>query len=152
MRLRVSILLLCVLLALSVTDVRAMPSQRTAAATVLSTYYGLLNVAMQTGDFSAVVTAYAPDAVLTWSSALGVTTVFKGRAAIAGYYKAVYAKFPRLHFTLVGSEHNLSPSILLRYEKAITPSMVVPARCAHLFMIQSGLIASDDWVTYFPGK
>jgi hypothetical protein len=136
----------------SAVRAQAAPSQDISALSVLSTYYTALNAAMQSGDFSAVIAAYAPDAVLTQSNALGVTKVFHGRAAIGAYYKAVWTKYPSLHFTLVGNERDLSPSILFRYEQAATPTMSVPARCAHLFAIRNGLISSDDWVTYFPGK
>jgi hypothetical protein len=106
---------------------------------------------MQTGNFADLATVYAPDATLTQSTALGVTKVFHGLPAIAAYYKGVYSKLSGLHFTLT-AERGLAPAVFLRYESASTPTMTVPARCAHLFVVKNGLIASDDWVTYFPGK
>jgi hypothetical protein len=152
MRTRLGSLLLCLLFILSVTSSHVAAAHRASSQDVIASYYDTLNAALTSGDLSGVVAFYAPDATLTQSNALGITQVFHGRTAIAGYYKGLYAKFPGAHFTLTGSQRNLSPSILFRYEIAGTPSMTVPARCAHLFILRSGLIVTDDWVTYFPGK
>jgi hypothetical protein len=152
MRLRLGSFLLSALLVLSATRASAAPVQVGTAHAVISTYYSTLNAAMKSGDVSQVTGAYGPDAVLTQSNALGVTKVYRGRVAIAGFYQGLYTKFPGLHFTLAGSQRDLSASILFRYEQASTPAMTVPARCAHLFTVSNGLIATDDWVTYFPGK
>jgi hypothetical protein len=42
--------------------------------------------------------------------------------------------------------------VVIFYEHAGTPATAVPGRCAHTIVVQNGLIASEDWVTYFPGK
>jgi hypothetical protein len=65
--------------------------------------------------------------------------------------KALYAKLPSLHFGLT-SERTLAPNILLRYEHGSTPTMPNGPRCAHLFVVQNGLIQTDDWVSYFAGS
>jgi hypothetical protein len=111
----------------------------------------LLNPDLVSGDFSNLSTLYAPDAVLTQSSPLGVTKVYRGRAAIMDYYKALYARVPGLHFT-VASQRLLAPAIVLRYMRAATPSMTAPARCLHVFVIDGGMISTEEWTVYFAGK
>lgn len=151
---RIATLIGCTLLIGAATAAPASaqsPSSQASARAVIATYFSALNASMKSGDFAAVVAAYAPDATLTQSNPKGVTKVFHGRTAIGGYYKGLWAKFPGLEFTL-RSERTLAPTIVLRYEVAGTPSMTVPGRCSHLFVIQNGLIASEDWVTYFGGK
>jgi hypothetical protein len=140
------------LLAVLPAHVSAQTRTHTAsAATLISTYYSHMNVDFQSGDFSDLSQFYAPDAVLTQSNPAGVTKVYKGLAAITAFYKATYAKLPSLHFGLT-AERSLGPNILLRYEHGSTPTMANGPRCAHLFMVQNGLIQTDDWVTYFAGK
>ncbi len=121
-----------------------------SAKALVSTYYSHINVDFQNGDFSDLSTFYASNAVLTQSNPAGVTTVFKGVAAITAFYNGLYAKLPKLHFALT-SERTLSPTLLLRYEHGSTPTMANGPRCMHLFTVINGLIQTDDWVGYFAG-
>jgi hypothetical protein len=121
-----------------------------SAKALVSTYYNHINVDFQNGNFTDLSTFYAPNAVLTQSNPAGVTTVFKGLAAITAFYNGVYAKLPKLHFALT-AERSLSPTILLRYEHTSTPTMANGPRCEHLFTVLNGLIQTDDWTTYFAG-
>lgn len=122
-----------------------------SAQVLISTYYDHMNVDFQSGMFNDLAMFYAPDAVFTQSNPAGVTKVYKGLAAITAFYKGLYAKLPSLHFGLA-AERDLSPTILLCYEHGSTPTMPDGPRCAHLFTVVHGLIVTDDWVTYFPGK
>jgi hypothetical protein len=126
-------------------------AQAASAQALISTYYSHMNVDFHSGDFSDLPMFYAPDAVLTQSNPAGVTTVYKGLAAITAFYKGLYAKMPNLHFALT-TERSLSPSILLRYEHGSTPTMPNGPRCMHLFLVQNNLIQTDDWASYFAGK
>jgi hypothetical protein len=121
-----------------------------SAKALVSTYYSHINVDFQSGNFSDLSTFYAPNAVLTQSNPAGVTTVFKGLAAITAFYQGLYAKMPKLHFALT-AERSLSPTILLRYEHGSTPTMANGPRCVHLFTVVNGLIQTDDWASYFAG-
>jgi len=126
-------------------------SPATTAQALISTYYSHINSDFQSGDFSDLSMFYGPDSVLTQSNPAGVTKVYSGLAAITGMYKGLYAKLPSLHFGLA-AERSLGPTILLRYERGSTPTMPNGPRCMHLFTVANGLIQTDDWVAYFPGK
>jgi len=118
---------------------------------VATRYFAVLNAGMMSGDFSALATVYAPDATLTQSTPKGVTKVFHGLAALTGFYQKLRATFPGTQWTTV-SWHSPVPTVAIYYERAGTPSMAVPARCAHTVVVQNGKITSMDWVTYYPGK
>lgn len=125
--------------------------QQPSPQQVARQYFAALNAGMKSSDFSALATVYAPDATLTWSNPLGVTTVVHGRAALTRFYQGVRAKFPGLQWATT-SWHSVAPTVVIFYERAGTPGMAAPGRCAHTIVVQNGKITSIDWVTYYPGK
>ncbi|MGH3577371.1 MAG: hypothetical protein ACRDU0_07430 [Mycobacterium sp.] len=40
---------------------------------------------------------------------------------------------------------------MTEYEHTGSPSLSVPARCSHVFVIQQGMSVSCDFTTFFPG-
>ncbi len=121
------------------------------ASQVVTTYFGILNAGMKSGDFSALATVYAPDATLTRSTPKGVTTVIHGLPAITGFYQTLPTLAPGYQWTTT-SMRSLAPDIVLAYERAGTPSMAVASRCAHVIVVHGGKIVSYDWIAFFPGK
>jgi uncharacterized protein (TIGR02246 family) len=118
---------------------------------VIASYIQALNDGMQTGDFTALVNLYAPDAVLTASTPAGVTKVSTGTAEIAAYFQAFQTAHPGLVFA-VDSVRVLSPHIVLTYEHASPPGASAPGRCMHVYIIKQGQVQSLDWATFYPGK
>ena len=121
------------------------------AQPVVTTYFGILNAGMKSGDFSLLASVYAPDATLTQSKPAGVTSVFAGLAAITGFYQTFQTKVAGYQWTQE-TMRSLARSVVLSYEHAGSPPLTVPGRCAHLFVVREGLIQSLDWVTFFPGQ
>lgn len=120
------------------------------AATVHA-YFRILNAGMQSGDFSAMASVYAPNGTLTQSNPLGQTKVSHGVSEIIAYYKTAYTKLAGYHFTQ-DAMRALSSDTLLSYEHAGSPPLSVAARCAHVFVIKNGKIKTLDWVTFYPGQ
>jgi hypothetical protein len=120
-------------------------------AAVITSYVQALNDGIQTGDFSALVSIYAPDAVLTASTPAGVTTTATGSAQIAAFFQKFRAAHPGLVFA-VDSLRIIAPHDVLTYEHASPPGWVAPGRCMHLYVLKAGHIASLDWATFFGGK
>jgi hypothetical protein len=118
---------------------------------VVQKYFGILNAGMQSGDFSALATVYAADAVLTQNSPAGVTNVYHGLAEITGFYQATYAKLKGFQWTQ-DAMRKLSGTVVLSYEHAGSPPLTVPGRCSHLFVVKGNKIHSLDWTTFYPGK
>ena len=122
------------------------------ARRVVTRYFGILNAGMAStnGDFSALASVYAKDAVLTQSSPAGVTNVFEGLDAVTDFYVAAWQNFHGATWT---QDHvrNLASTVVLSYEHAGRPGQTKPGLCAHLFTVDSGRIRSLDWVTYYPG-
>jgi hypothetical protein len=118
---------------------------------VITNYVQALNDGIQTGDFSALLAIYAPDAVLTASTPNGVTTTATGTAELQTFF----THFRSIHLGLVfavDSVRVLSPHLVLTYEHASPPGWVAPGRCMHLYTIQHGQVQSLDWATFYPGK
>ena len=139
---------LLVLCALVAPHTRAQAALYPATAqAVVTTYLQALNDGMRQGDVSTVPPLYAPDATVTFSTADGVTKVFRGRAAITRFYRHLLQMIPGFQWR---QDHlrTLSPTVVLSYEHPVTPGQVVVGRCAHLFVLQDGQIESLDWVVY----
>lgn len=118
---------------------------------VITSYIQALNEGIRTGDFSALVRIYTPDAVLTASTPNGVTTTATGSVQIEAFFVHFSTLHPGLVFA-VDSIRIISPHIVLTYEHASPPGWVAPGRCMHLYTIKAGHIESLDWATFFPGK
>ena len=118
---------------------------------VITTYIQDLNAGIQSGDFSALVHLYAPDAILTASTPNGVTTTATGSAQIEAFFVHFRSIHPGLVFA-VDSIRIISPHVVLTYEHASPPGWVAPGRCMHLYTIKAGHIESLDWATFFPGR
>jgi hypothetical protein len=120
-------------------------------AQVITNYVAALNAGIQSGDFSALLAIYAPDAVLTASTPNGATTVATGTAQLQAFFTHFRSIHPGLVFA-VDSVRVLSPHIVLTYEHALPPGFSEPGRCMHLYTIQHGQVQSLDWATFYPGE
>jgi hypothetical protein len=118
---------------------------------VITSYVQALNVGIQSGDFSALLAIYAPNAVLTASTPNGVTTTATGTAELQAFFTHYRSIHPGLVFA-IDSMRVLSPHIVLSYEHALPPGFSAPGRCMHLYTIQHGQVQSLDWATFYPGK
>ncbi len=127
------------------------PSHLLSASEVVEHYFSILNVGIKSGNFSALNSVFASDATLTRSTLDGKTTVYHGLADITGFYDTLPAKVPGFQWT-TDSLRSPSTTVVLAYEHAETPSMALPSRCAHVFVVQNGKIVSYDWVVFFAGK
>lgn len=127
------------------------PSHLLSASEVVEGYFSILNAGMKSGNFSALSSVFASDATLTRSTLDGKTAVYHGLAAITGFYNTLPAKVPGFQWT-TDSLRSSSTTVVLAYEHAGTPSMALPSRCAHVFVVQNGKIVSYDWVVFFSGK
>jgi hypothetical protein len=123
----------------------------TSASTVVTTYLQLFNAGIRSGDFSAMDSVFAPDAILTQSSPRGVTMVLHGLAAFTSFYQGLKTKFAGYQWT-VESMHSLAPNVVLVYQHAGSPPLLVADRCVQVFVVQNGKINSYDWATYYPGQ
>ena len=136
---------------ISCSDPPLATTSRSPTATVHA-YFQVLNAALQSGDFSALASVYAPNATLTQSNPLGQTTVSHGTAQITAFYRqSIFPKIAGYHFTQ-DAMRNLTKTTLLSYEHAGSPPLSVAARCSHLFVIKDGKIMTLDWVIFFPGQ
>ena len=127
------------------------PSHVLSASEVVEHYFSVLNAGMKSGNFSALNSVFASDATLTRSALDGKTTVYHGLAAITSFYDTLPTKVPGFQWT-TDSQHSPSPTVVLAYEHAGTPSMALPSRCAHVFVVEEGKIVNYDWVVFFAGK
>src|SRR5690348_17236128 len=70
--------------------VSAKPAQQHSSAEgVARAWMVALNAGMATGDFTALGQLYAADATFTQSTPAGVTTVYRGRAQILGFFRGL---------------------------------------------------------------
>jgi hypothetical protein len=127
------------------------PSPQSSAQEVAARYFTVLNAGMTSGNFAALASVYAPDATLRASNPTGVTTVVHGLAALTAFYQGLRAKFPGYQWA-TARWLRVAPSVVIFYERAGTPAMAAPGRCAHTIVVRHGKIASIDWVTYYPGR
>ncbi len=127
------------------------PSHLLSASEVVEHYFSILNAGIKSGNFSALNSVFASDATLTRSTLDGKTTVYHGLAEITGFYDTLPTKVPGFQWT-TDSLRSPSTTVVLAYEHAGTPSMALPSRCAHVFVVQNGKIVSYDWVVFFAGK
>src|SRR5712692_4305056 len=118
------------------------PSHLLSASEVVEHYFSILNAGIKSGNFSALSSVFASDATLTRSSLDAKTT---------GFYDTLPTKVPGFQWT-TDSLRSPSTTVVLAYEHAGTPSMALPSRCAHVFVVQNGKIVSYDWVVFFAGK
>src|SRR5690348_7583617 len=88
------------------------PSHQPGAQEVVTAYFGILNSGMKSGDFSALDTVFAPDATFTRSTPKGVTTVYRGIAAITRFYQTLPAAAPGYQWK-TDSPQVLAPSVVL---------------------------------------
>jgi len=122
-----------------------------SATTVVTTYLQLFNVGMKSGDFSTMSSVYAPEATLTQSNPKGVTAIIHGLANITTFFQGLKTKFSGYQWT-VESMHSLAPNVVLVYQHAGSPPLLVADRCVQVFVVQNGKITSYDWATYYPGQ
>jgi ketosteroid isomerase-like protein len=127
------------------------PSHLLSASEVVEHYFSILNAGIKSGNFSALNSVFASDATLTRSTLDGKTTVYHGLAEITGFYDTLPTKVPGFQWT-TDSLRSPSTTVVLAYEHAGTPSMALPSRCAHVFVVQNGKIVSYDWVVFFAGQ
>jgi uncharacterized protein YdaL len=127
------------------------PSHPLSASEVVDHYFSILNAGIKSGNFSALSSVFASGATLTRSTLDGKTTVYHGLAEITGFYDTLPTKVPGFQWT-TDSLRSPSTTVVLAYEHAGTPSMALPSRCAHVFVVQDGKIVSYDWVVFFAGK
>lgn len=118
---------------------------------VISNYVAALNAGIQSGDFSALLAIYAPDAVLTASTPKGVTTVSTGTAELGTFFQNYRTAHPGLVFA-VDSVRILSPHVVLTYKHAAVPTWLAPGRCMHIYTIKAGKVQSLDWATFYGGQ
>jgi hypothetical protein len=147
---KVSLLLisLCLILFSAPARVTAQSaSGQTSADAVVATYYQILNAGLNGADFSALASVFAPDATLTNSTTLGATIEVHGLNALIAFYRNIALRFPGMQF-IRDRTYYLSPTIVLNYEHAPVPSLRVPGRCSHLFVLRNGRIEQLFWVVY----
>lgn len=121
------------------------------ASEVVQDYFSILNAGMKSGNFSALSSVFASNATLTRSTLDGKTTIYHGLTAITAFYNTLPAKVPGFQWT-TDSMRSPSAKVVLAYEHAGTPSMTLPSRCAHVFVVEAGKIVTYDWVVFFAGK
>ena len=109
-----------------------------------------LNAGMETGDFRALGQLYADDATFTVSTPAGVTTVYRGRDQILGFYRGLAVAERGSTFTQ-DSLTRLAPDVVLAYEQAGKPGQSKPARCIHVYQVRKGLIRNEHWTVFFGG-
>ena len=126
------------------------PSKVLSVSEVVEHSFRIVNAGMKSGNFSALKSVFASDATLTRSTLDGKTTVYHGLAAIISFYDTLPAKVPGYQWT-TDSLRTLSENVVMAYEHAGTPSMTLPSRCAHVFVVEDGKIVSYDWVVFFAG-
>jgi hypothetical protein len=126
-------------------------SDQQGALAVVATYYQILNAGLRNGNFSAMASVYAPDAMLSRSLPSGDTIVVHGLNQIISYYHQGYLSFPGNQFVR-DAWYQLSPNIVLNYEHTVNPAQRQGARCSHLFVLQNGKIKQLFWVAYFAGS
>ena len=127
------------------------PQPKPSATTVVRTYLQLFNAGMRSGDFSTIASVFASNTTLTQSNPKGVTAVIHGLAAITSFYQGLKTKFSGYQWT-VESMHSLAPNVVLVYQHAGSPPLLVADRCVQVFVVQNGKITSYDWATYYPGQ
>ena len=119
------------------------PQPKPSATTVVRTYLQLFNAGMRSGDFSTIASVFASNATLTQSNPKGVTAVIHGLAAITSFYQGLKTKFSGYQWT-VESMHSLAPNVVLVYQHAGSPPLLVADRCVQVFVVQNGKINSYD--------
>jgi hypothetical protein len=130
---------------------RAETAHVPSAMAVVQKYFRSFNAGMRSGNFSTLRSVYQPNAVLTQSNPFGETKVSHGLDQIIAFYQAAYAKFDGYHWTQ-DSTRLLAKNVVLNYEFAGIANKGVPGRCAHVFVIRKGKIASLDWITFYSGQ
>jgi hypothetical protein len=130
------------------------PSRQSRALLVAHSYLATFNADMLTGDFSSLVSMFAPNATLTMYSALPGNTSrdevdqAHGTAAIARIFGTFHAAF---------AGHQWGPMLVLRatatqvvsVERARSPYAGYPPRMETVFTIRGGQIRRLDWTVYF---
>jgi hypothetical protein len=122
---------------------------------VVQAYFQIFNAGLQSGDFSALSTVYAPDATLIQSNSKNVVTILHGVSDIIAWYTSTFgigtpghgSQFtPDLRYPPMQS---LAPHVVLTYEFALPSGFSQAGYCMHVFTLQYGWIESAHWVTYF---
>jgi hypothetical protein len=153
MRFRITSLLLCSILLLSVMATRS-PARTSAAAgmrspaAVVVTYFNIANSILRGASTSTLSNVYAPGATLVVSNPKGQTSTFHNLPAIEGWYKVWAVGAAGLQLKQVSMRTPL-PGMVVHYEVAVDSSTQVIARCAHIFAVVNGKIASDDFIIYY---
>jgi hypothetical protein len=129
------------------TGTHAAPAHNDARA-VVRTFMADLHTAFQTGDFSTLVTLYAPNATLTWSFHTGKSGAAHGVANIMKFYKgdAGLGKYLWLDSLTL-----LSPTVAYAYEHFGTGSEKSPSLCTHAYVVVDGKITAEEFVEFYPG-
>jgi hypothetical protein len=122
---------------------------------VVQTYFQIFNAGLQSGDFSALASVYAPDATLIQSNSKNVVAIKHGVSDIIAWYTMTFgigtpahgSQFtPDLRYPAMQS---LAPHVVLTYEYALPLGFAQAGYCMHVFTLQYGWIESVHWVTYF---
>lgn len=106
---------------------------------------------MKSGNFSNLAGVYAPNATLTLSTLKGLTRTIQGLSSIMRFYKAIQPYVHTLKWTQKGMRA-LSPTVVISYIDIGGGQLTATARSVHVIVIQSGKVASHDWIDFYPGK
>jgi ketosteroid isomerase-like protein len=151
---RISTVMACALVAaclLTAREPAQAASPHNSAQALVKSYFAIANAGLNTGDFSALTTVYAPNVTLVVSNPKGVTTVLQGMAKITAWYKAWAAANVGAQLTSVRTTSPV-PNMVIDYEQGYKPGHPNFAGCAHIFTVQSGKIVTDDWIVYYVKK
>ncbi|HWE60623.1 MAG TPA: hypothetical protein VHB98_02835 [Chloroflexota bacterium] len=151
MRIRLTSLLLCGILLLSVmagnTAARTSAAPSTSPAAVVLSYFTIFSNIVRGASVSQLADVYAPNASFIVSTPTGQTTVFHKLPAIEGWYKAFAASHVGYQLKEV-SQYSPVPGMVVHYETALNAANVVKGRCVHIFAVVNGMIVRDDFVVY----
>lgn len=153
MRIRVLSLLLCGILLTSMTARTTAPASAasmTTANAVVATYFTMVNNILKGASTNQLSMVFAPTGMLSVSTPDGKTSVFKGIAAINGWYKAFAASHAGIQLKQVSQRTPLL-GMVVHYEIAVDATNAVKGRCAHIFAVTNGKIVSDDFIVFAGG-
>lgn len=144
--------LACVVLVLAGTQVsaQAQPSSagQRSAKDVVSSYFAVINSMLAGASANGLASVYAPDAILTLSTPVGVTKTVVGLPALTNWYSAWSKKNAGSHFARTSMITPL-PGMVVSYDYTSSLARPLIGRCAHTFSVRDGKIVTDDWVVYF---
>src|SRR5438309_565795 len=117
---RISTLIACALVASCAVMPHASAhaaSPRNGAEALIRSYFSIANAGLNTGDFSALPTVYAPNVTLTVSNPAGVTKVLRGMDKITAWYKTWASANAGAQLTSFSTTSPM-PNVVIDYEHA----------------------------------